>query len=178
MNIKLRKGQTLHKCQYCGDNFISDFKANINKYCSKKCYGLALKDKITKKCAICGETFETTKSQNKIYCSRKCYGASKLNHELLGKCECCGREYKKRKKSQKYCGKVCMMVHRHKVNRGEAISKIESVTLHKAFCKCCGKEMKVEKIGNNIFCSLKCMVSSNKIQEATKKEINYYDTIY
>lgn len=70
---------------------------------------------IIKKCPICGNKFETWKT-NKKYCSKKCYERAKYMRKvekqsqktkLIKKCSYCGDEFKTTKKNQKYCSYKC-----------------------------------------------------------------------
>lgn len=59
-------------CETCGEEFV-DYSHNYGKYCSRKCYGLAERDRIERQCEYCGERIERKRSQmlsRYVFCSR------------------------------------------------------------------------------------------------------------
>ncbi len=62
------------KCLICGKEFLvrSDRK-NTAEYCSSKCFGTSMKNRIKKLCLVCGKEFLIIPSSSKKFCSVKCH---------------------------------------------------------------------------------------------------------
>jgi len=74
-----RSRSTTRKCLYCGESFrihLSATKYQGSNYCSLKCYGLARRKRVIKKCVICGKKYISLISRvaKSKCCSLKCNG--------------------------------------------------------------------------------------------------------
>lgn len=74
-------------CQHCGGAFESETKTRVQKYCSRKCQGLAARRRVTLGCEVCGQSFEVltwrterTDAQRVRYCSLGCAYTRQKNH--------------------------------------------------------------------------------------------------
>lgn len=78
------------KCEFCGKEFKRDaFEIAKRKthYCSRKCYGLARRQREFIKCDCCGKIFERIKffvnNNKKNYCSYECrFKGQQLNNNI------------------------------------------------------------------------------------------------
>ena len=64
----------------------------------------------------------------------------------IAKCECCGKEFEKKTKSQKFCSNAC----KSKSRRDHKIDNVIKI------CECCGEEFTANKYSKIIFCSRTC----------------------
>jgi hypothetical protein len=86
-------------CEECGEPFEvrpSVIKKGKGKYCSKKCSGLARRNKVKQLCPVCGKTFEVFPSDIKLgrgkYCSLKCRDFVRRTR-VKRICKVCGKEF-------------------------------------------------------------------------------------
>lgn len=151
--MKMSKKTTT--CNECGDEFEYLESTCAGKYCSRKCYISASKNRVKCECNECGNIFEEVPSliergQGK-YCSQECYHLGKRN-KVERECEQCGDIFEVRPSNieqgeGKYCSRECTNLGRR--NRVE--------------CKCqqCGKVFESYpsdiKQGKGKHCSRKCM---------------------
>lgn len=148
-------------CLQCGiamSRTPYDIKKGINKYCSKKCSGIARRSRIDKQCQHCGKPFTThpcrIKDGEGKYCSKKCYGEAK-QYSVECKCIVCGELFKQypsgvKDGKGKYCSKDC------------------STRAHRAeyTCQHCRKEFTLtasrSKDGSRKYCSRHCMHNAKR----------------
>jgi len=130
-------------CQFCDRPFLVE-RAKINKgygkFCSRECYHLSTRKKITKTCKFCGRQFETVPSNDRRgggkFCSRKCSYGYKAAHVYVQRvCGICGKTFQilcswVRKGGGAYCSRAC----RDKAQEKERILKR---------CEHCGKKFSV-----------------------------------
>lgn len=111
-------------CAYCGKEYEAVANNNPqtgNKFCSAKCceHFHNRLPKVTKKCVVCGKSFETTFNGVKKYCSEICRRKSaNVRHAETRACEWCGKKFSiNRYRKTKYCSHTCHMKARHEENR-------------------------------------------------------------
>jgi len=107
------------KCLYCGRDFISNKRSAM--FCTKACankYRKDTKQKVTRVCEICKDTY-TPKTSNQKYCSFECKkkadrikaAENKERKEPIKiepkNCEYCGLGFIPITPTQKYCSKSC-----------------------------------------------------------------------
>lgn len=187
--------QLQHKtCIICG----MDLLLNKRKYCSRKCYGLAMR-RAHKICKHCHKIFYPCYARQ-VFCSKKCYSN---HHRIIKKCVLCGRVIEKnRKASAKYCSKDCESTARitkklkkcafcktpfwvnlsqEKRNVGKYCSSqcsgLARKTSVKVLCPTCGKVFDVQpnrlKNDKGKFCSLQCYRNAKEtsIEKAIRKQL-------
>lgn len=148
-------------CQFCGEQFFverSRVNAGYGKYCSRECYHLSTRKRVSKACLFCGKQFEVSASESRRghgkFCSCKCANSYKTARSHVERiCGTCGKSFQilrswVRKGGGAYCSRVC----RSKAQRKERIHK---------HCEYCGKEFTVYPyIGRDStrgrFCSPEC----------------------
>lgn len=140
-------------CTICGKIFRR-WKSALSGgiYCSKKCYGKSISNKVKRECRYCGQIFEIRESAVKhrgaIYCSKQCHGKAKSRaNSIEVQCKTCDKSfYKTKYRSQRdqnhYCSKECF----------------PKAAVHN--CEICDKEFKTSnhfvRLGRGRFCSRKC----------------------
>lgn len=148
-------------CLQCGIAITRtpyDIEKGINKYCTKKCAGLARRKRIDKQCLHCGKSFIThpcrIKDGEGKYCSRECGFAAKQNSiECI--CVFCGNTFKEfpsgiKEGRGKYCSKECYRLS----------CQVEYT------CEFCGKQYKVTASrvvnGQRKYCNRACMHNAKR----------------
>lgn len=88
--MKRKRATTSTKCEYCNKTYQKetyDLKRTKRNFCSKKCRGLADRNKIKVECANCGKTVERVESHLKktkhSFCNKSC--AATFNNKLKRK---------------------------------------------------------------------------------------------
>lgn len=121
------------ECLYCGKEVIKqlkDVKRYSKLYCSIECrnkHALVgnnsprYKERVSKKCSICGKDIEVTQARNVDFnvCSEECrilllkvFAKNKKNNREIAKCSFCGKDidrspYKTKYKKSLFCNNEC-----------------------------------------------------------------------
>ena len=106
-------------CEYCGNEFLCEYRTKKRRFCSKNCASMAQKhkknnesEKVMKQCLVCGKVEYVAKSRAKTYktCSIECskiYRKNKPKKQITKKCPICGKEFSFKSSSEshhKTCG--------------------------------------------------------------------------
>lgn len=114
-------------CITCGKEFETN--KNAQKSCSEVCRKIRSKYtdkrkigkyKVDKICPVCNKNFKGNKTQ--IACSIKC-ASEQRKTKLIKKCLRCGKEFKVKRKGQKYCSRECGAPKRTLTNKQLEIVK-------------------------------------------------------
>ena len=99
-------------CEHCGKKYmITKAFADIQRFCSRKCYDESRKPKIFSKiCPYCGKTFDAH-YQNQIYCGNECKALSQRSR-VQCTCDNCGKTFERicsevEKNNKNFCSKEC-----------------------------------------------------------------------
>ncbi|MFB1066484.1 hypothetical protein [Natrinema sp. H-ect4] len=95
-------------CDHCGGEFESPRNAP-GKYCSRKCMGLARRNRVTLECETCGTELEVPKSEaDRRFCSQDCRAEGLSKDDDLRSCEVCGRTFSvEPHKPTRLCSRAC-----------------------------------------------------------------------
>ena len=129
-------------CEVCGKTYEAFTNGVSHRFCSQKCADQARKTSITKTCAYCGKTFQT--SRNRIqFCSKSC--AQKFRSPKVEiTCPVCGKNFLPVAKTRQYCSPACASIARRTI-------------LSPKHCECCGKEFTPTRQHPHArFCSRSC----------------------
>lgn len=151
----------IKKCEICGREFKtckSRVILGYGRFCSSKCWGEYQKERIEKKCIICGKVFYAKRSEikrGKKYCSLKCYHESQKTGTWVI-CKYCGKKFYAAKKAieRNDAGKYCSW---------KCFRKVQEIKPNKIKIKCdyCGKEIyrwrRSIKRNDLHFCSRRCL---------------------
>lgn len=156
-------------CQYCHKPFTVPYGKRHRKYCSKKCYGQALRKCKPRICPICKKSFiPLTISRPQSYCSRKCSGIAQRKRITLI-CQQCDRPYEVKQHQasiSKYCSRKCQNLG---CRNGE----------HRT-CLNCGTRFYIRygeiAKGSGVFCSFECRVTYKVGKEAANWKGGYCST--
>lgn len=174
-------------CEVCKSEFTTKTKAT--RFCSKKCQGIARRNRVKVNCSYCNKEIEVLKSKfekfENFYCNQDCRtehlkilmrGENNPNYNrVLYKCDGCGEEIwvipsKLKEQSHIFCSNEC-----YKENIGQFFKGEDNPNYNrgKFICEQCGKEFKRIKSanrGNHVFCSRQCYEDYNR-QKGRSKEV-------
>jgi len=96
-------------CVQCGCKFLGVYNA---KFCSDKCrrtFENAKRTRVIKICKNCGRAFDCRKDDlDCVFCSRECHYEFRNKISSLNRvCGWCGKKFKAKRKSQKFCCNSC-----------------------------------------------------------------------
>lgn len=111
-------------------------------------------------CNHCGKMFISTNGHEKQFCSRSCFGLHRKKEIIPpapkqpSTCEWCGRSYRPKSKSQKYCCKDCNYEGNKRLHRQQWQADYIPKT---HICKECGNEFTTEcRDTHSVFCCKSC----------------------
>lgn len=104
-------------CKSCGKKFLiwpSIAKLGRGTYCSLKCFGKSITQRISKICPICKQVFTThpckVRDNKGKYCSKKCMYIG-ITKKFSKPCEVCGKDFIVKmgdhKRGRKFCSRKC-----------------------------------------------------------------------
>ena len=153
--VILFKSNMIKICEICEIEFSCRF--NNQKYCSRKCMGLARKKTLQQKCPVCNNIFLSRVVNDKPVtrtCSRKCgYEYLKIKAGSYKTCKTCDKTfYSKGNILAQYCSHKCFFKNR------------ETGLIVK--CDFCSKDVYKQnnnyKKNKNHFCNIECFNSFQK----------------
>jgi len=83
-------------CDYCGTEVHRHTyhrKRFAHVFCSRSCYGLWKRKRVTRTCQHCGKVYKTKRTKNIAYCSQACYDAARSQKTTELICEQCGSSF-------------------------------------------------------------------------------------
>lgn len=104
-------------CRYCSVNFKCFNSKRI--FCSRACFGKYRTNPTTliSRCKKCYKVFPVCPSELKrkggVFCSVECCLEFKKRVIVFKSCEACGKNFKLRKKNDRFCNRVCYTAGRH-----------------------------------------------------------------
>ncbi|MGW0692808.1 endonuclease domain-containing protein [Streptomyces sp. NPDC002738] len=111
--VEAAKAVQLLACPTCKQVFLPRDNARSQRYCSRECAGIARRDRVTRSCRGCGNSFEIKASKITTgrgwFCSRACY----FGDAVQGQCERCGVQFSARPSEvargwARYCSRACV----------------------------------------------------------------------
>lgn len=92
-------------CEICG----LPLKRNAQRFCSRKCYGLANRTHAERNCFYCGKKFYSRRERNNHFCSPTCFHEHRKIKRLKVQCQTCDKSFfvSPSKINAKFCSRKC-----------------------------------------------------------------------
>lgn len=139
------------QCKTCGKYFIGK---KGNKYCSKECKSIGIKEKHKteiKKCSICGKNFESFRGVE--HC-KECEIEAKRTYNK--ECQYCGKTYKAFSNSSKFCSIKCNTDYQRNIASEKRIKKCKEIVESRGTEEIINIEMTHNTDRGDIF-TIKCL---------------------
>ena len=150
------------QCKICGKYFIGK---KGNKYCSKECKSIGIKEKHKteiKKCSICGKNFESFRGTE--HC-KECEIESKRIYNK--ECQYCGKIYKAFSNDSKFCSIKCTTDYQRDIASEKRIKKCKEIVELDGTKKIINIEKTNNKDRGDIL-TIKCLKCGNEENISTR----------